>query len=82
MSEARTHAVTASQLLENVESTQKRLEGLTPEQRLEMAASGQFPRLNADLKWTVDLALAHAIAAIALVVTDEVDEHDSGRPWP
>ncbi len=78
MADARTHAATASELLENIDKTGERLRQLSPEDHLQMVASGEFTRINADLKWTVDLALAHAIAAIALVCTDLED--DVGGP--
>jgi hypothetical protein len=70
VSEARRHAVTASELLAQTERFADRLASLTPDEHLQMVTGGGFGRANADLHWTVELAVAHALAAIALSHTD------------
>ena len=82
MTGSRDHAVAASQLLANLEGLAERLANLTPEDRLQMAATGGFTRVNADQQWTRDLAVAHALAAIALHLTDPPLLPDpSGAGW-
>ena len=67
------HAAKASRLLDGAEALSSRLENATPDERLQMAATGGFAQVNADLRWTAELAIAHALTAIALV---------SARPRP
>lgn len=71
MNEARRHAITASEMLGGAERFSERLTNLTPDERLQMAVTGGFSRANADLKWTIDLAVAHALSALALALTSE-----------
>lgn len=71
MSEARRHAITASELLTQVESHEERLRGLSDDERLQMVVTGGFSRANADKKWTVEVATAHALVALALSQTEE-----------
>ena len=72
--EARSHAVAASELLRSVERFSDRLENLTADERLEMAVTKGFSRANASLEWSTQLAIAHALAALALTQTDERSE--------
>jgi hypothetical protein len=67
---ARDHAVTASQYLANIDAYADQLRTLDNDQRLQMIATGGFTRVNADQEWTAKLALAHALAAIALKLTE------------
>jgi hypothetical protein len=60
------HAVEASSLLEGVSSYSDRLEKLTADERLQMAVTGGFKKVNADMQFTIDLAQAHALTALAL----------------
>ena len=69
--DARTHAVTASQLLGNADEFSRALQTQTAEQRLHMIASGGVERANADLDYTIRVATAHALAAIALHMTED-----------
>jgi hypothetical protein len=71
MSEARVHAITASELLAGITRAAARLDELTEDQRLQMAATGGYARHNADMRWTVELALANALTALALSMTEE-----------
>jgi hypothetical protein len=71
VSAAREHAVTASELLDSIDRTQERLDALTDDQRLQMVATQGFTRVNRDLQWTIELATAHALAALALQATDD-----------
>jgi hypothetical protein len=68
--DARRHAEKASELLAGTEALSARLEAMSPDERLQMVATGGFGRANADLRWTVELAIAHALAAVALKATD------------
>jgi hypothetical protein len=70
LSEARRHAITASELLAGTEALSARLDAMTPEERLQMAIAGGFSRVNVDLRWTVELAIALSLAALALARTD------------
>jgi hypothetical protein len=69
---AREHAVIASELLASEERYARQLEALTPEQRLQMVATGAVRQSNADREWTVALAQAHAVTALALASTENV----------
>lgn len=71
ITEARRHAVTASQLLGNLETFAQDMSSLTPERRLQLVASGGLARLNENQDWTRELAVAHALAAIALSLTGD-----------
>lgn len=70
MNEPRRHAITASELLASTERFSDRLANMTPEEQLQMTVSGGFSRANADLRWTVELAATHALAALALAATE------------
>lgn len=59
------HAGYASKLLESAHALEEELAGLTPEKRLQLAATGRIAAVNADLRFTIDLAAAHALTAIA-----------------
>jgi len=67
---AATHADQAAELLRGVDALARELHELTPERRLELAVAGGFRQLNADQHWTVELAIAHALTAIALQLAD------------
>lgn len=60
------HAARASALLEGVDSLGEQLESLSDDQRLQMAIAGTFKQLNANQRFTVELAQAHATTALAL----------------
>jgi len=63
------YAKEAGALLAGVAALAGELAELTPERRLELAVSGGLKQLNADQAWTVDLAIAHALTALALQAT-------------
>lgn len=67
---ARQHAEHASALLHGAIKLEEQLAELTPEKRLQLAAMGSFTRINEDLRWTVELAAAHALTAAALATTE------------
>lgn len=69
---ANDHALRARELLMGAEALQEELNGLSDERRLELAARGAMPRLNADLRWTAELAIANALTAIALQLAGDV----------
>lgn len=62
------HAELAARLLAGIAALDERLENLTDEDRLELAVSGGLARANADLRWTAELAIAHALTSIALAL--------------
>ena len=67
---AREHAERAHELLDGAERYARQLDELSPEDRLQAAALGGIARANADLRWTVELAVSHALVALALVAVD------------
>jgi len=67
---AATHADRAAELLAGAGALERELAELTPERRLELTIAGGFSKLNADLHWTAELAIAHALTAIALQLAD------------
>jgi len=69
--EAREHAIKASVLLEGIDRLSDKLENLSEDERLQMTVTGGFKRTNMDLDWSCRLALAHALTAHALTVTEE-----------
>ena len=71
MSTAREHAIIASELLDGERALEARLDNVTEEERLQMIATGQVGRINADRKFAVDVALAHALTALAMAQTEE-----------
>jgi hypothetical protein len=77
MSSGRHHAIIADDLLENVHRLDNETAAMTEDERLRMVATGGYTRLNRDLDYTVRLATAHALlaaahalAALAMHVTD------------
>jgi hypothetical protein len=64
--EGRRLADRAVELLAGVEAFAERLEELSPEDRLQMAVMGGMRQANADQRWTLELAVGYALAAIAL----------------
>lgn len=64
--DSRRHALTASELLNNVEELEAKLRNLSADERLQLHATGRVRGVNEDLRWTVQLALAHAVTALAL----------------
>jgi len=60
------HALRASELLAGAQALEAELVDLEPERRLELAVGGGFAKLNADLRWTAELSIAHALTALAL----------------
>jgi hypothetical protein len=79
MNEARRHAVTASELLGNTERFSERLAAMTPDEHMQMIATGGFARANADLHWTAELAIAHALTALALIQTEDLGDVVAGQ---
>lgn len=69
------HATLASELLHGVHTMSARLDNLTDDQRLQMVINDGFTRMNKDMRWTAELALAHALTALALDLTTRPD-------WP
>lgn len=65
-SECEHHARMAHELLAGIDVAQERLENMSPDDKLQMAATGQIRRLNLDLEWTRELAQAHALTALAI----------------
>jgi hypothetical protein len=63
---AREHVERADGLLASAAALERQIAELTPEKRLELAVVGAVSSLNADLRYTVDLAIAHALTAMAL----------------
>jgi hypothetical protein len=74
---AHEHAVFASELLNGISALSHRLENLTEHDHLQAAATGALLKANSDLRWTRDLAAAHAAVAIALGLTSPGE----GPPW-
>jgi len=58
------HARRASRLLESLENQERELAEMTPEDRLSLSIGARG--FNADRHWTLELAIAHALTAIAL----------------
>lgn len=71
ITEARRHAITASQLLSNLETFDQDMKALGRDERLQLAVTGGLRVLNANQEWTKDLAVAHALAALALHLTED-----------
>lgn len=70
MDRAKEHALDAHELLAAVHARQDELEGLDTNERLQLTAAGSWSKINADLAFTVELATAHALTAIALCLED------------
>jgi hypothetical protein len=70
---ASSHAAKASALLATLARQEEELADLNAERDLELAVSGGYARLNADRRWTLELAIANALTAIALELTVEVE---------
>ena len=66
MNEPRWHAERADELLAGIAQLSSQLEAMTREERDEAARLGALARANADLRWTAQLAVAHALTALAL----------------
>ena len=60
-----TYGDRAEKLLEGLEAFDERLAALTPDERLQMSVAGGFTSANADKRYTLDLATAYALVAIA-----------------
>lgn len=69
----REHAITASQLLTNVADANERMEEhlSDPSRHPEAVATGAVRQHNAQVDFTLKVALAHALAALALAATEE-----------
>jgi hypothetical protein len=70
--DAEAHAQRASQLLALVERQEDELAELAelePERHLALASSGELRRLAENRRWSVELARAHALTAIAQEVS-------------
>ena len=64
------HALEADRLLRAIDTRSEQLQSLTPDERLQMTALGGFKRENESFEWTLQLAIAHALTALALRPTD------------
>ena len=64
--DARHHAEQASALLSGIDAMSERLDRMDDDERLRAAIAGGFARVNQDLRWTCELAIAHALTALAL----------------
>jgi hypothetical protein len=71
---AREHAEHASRLLTGAATLEDQLAALSDEDRLQAAIGGGFTRANADLRYTIETATAHALTALALEATGREDE--------
>lgn len=69
------HAMRADELLEAARRIEAELRELTPERKLELAVVGAVSSLNADLRYTVELAQAHAMTALALAAASAFAPH-------
>ena len=74
--DAREHAIEASVILEHVDRLQDNLEHLDDEGRLQILVQpGGFKSINESIRFSVQLAQAHALAGLALQWTENpVDE--------
>jgi hypothetical protein len=70
VSTARDHAVTASELLDQISRVDEQLDQLDEMQRLERGVTGATRHYNEQVRFLVELASAHACAAIALQLTE------------
>lgn len=77
---AHEHALRAGALLAGIERTERHVDEASPEERLAWAASGMTARVNADLRWSAEVAIAEALTAIALQLTEPV-ERANGCTW-
>jgi hypothetical protein len=68
------HAEVAQSLLRGIKAYSKRLAEMTDDERLQMVVGGGMGRANDDLRWTAELAIAHALTAIALQLTEAVPQ--------
>lgn len=69
------HALAAATMLAALAVQAEKLDALSAEERMELAALGQFRKINADLEWTAKLATAHALTSIALTMRELVDAY-------
>ena len=76
MSEARGHAVMASELLAGVERYQEQLRNLSDDDKLQRQVTGAIGRDNANIDYTVQLAMAQALTALALAITEDAHRTD------
>jgi len=60
------HARRAGELLERVERRLKLMEDLTPDQHLQMVASGGFKQHNSEIETSLTLARDHALTSLAM----------------
>lgn len=70
MSEARTHAVTASELLDSLERLTTQLREASPDRMLQLQATGSIVQINRTIEYTMQLSAAHSLAALALIHTE------------
>jgi len=71
----------ARELLDNVYAQEDELERMrrdAPDDHLQLAATGSLGRLSRDRQWTVELATAEALVAIAASLAELVDAADNG----
>lgn len=77
--EARGHAVKAATLLDALAATEAQVDAMTEDQRLQAIAMGAIKRFNDSARYTVDLATAHALAALALHLTEANNDPGGGE---
>lgn len=75
MTEAREHAIVASQLLDNIVEAQEQMRQLLddPMHNVEAVVAGTIKRHNETVDFTLRVATAHALAALALASTIPVE---------
>jgi len=72
-------AVSAAGYLDAIASMETRIARLDQDERLQMIATGGYATVNADYEWTVKLSIANSLAAIAMCMTDELEEVEASR---
>lgn len=70
MSDARTHAIQASELLDSLDRLTEHVKTLSPERRFEMMVTGKTAEINDSIEFVLRLSKAHSLAALALVHTE------------
>lgn len=65
------HAAKAAELLDALVGLDEQVDGLDDGDRLGMAVSGATRQLNENRRYTIELATAHSLAALALERTVE-----------
>lgn len=63
---AREHARRASEILAALAAKEEQVANLSPDEHLQMVVQGGYTRLNKDAEYSVSVATAHALAALAV----------------